>query len=347
MSAGGNTGTFVWIKLATAEHDRFVKVLFTPGSSDISDVADLACKAFPRWNLDAGQVCLILVAGAGEAKPQQPAITAALDSVAPLAEEAKLESVGVASGAWLVVKPTTTPAGSNAALFNISAAANLRELIKESVTAALAAHQDASITSTVLSDEAYEDKVRALLPGILLRKCGLETIRGADVNRHSFLGMEWDFRVPVTVAETAPHSNADPDFVVFPSRLHYIRPEPVTARNVTPTKFGGAQVPPAAHYLAIIEATVSSKWTKSTLRPGLLTRLEQRLRVSLDRAISEGVTGVTKITDLVSVVGVAAPTEYTMSVRAIMSASAGDSAPILLKELMDAGRFVFFKVTRD
>ena len=74
----------------------------------------------------------------------------------------------------------------------------------------------------------------------------------------------------------------------------------------------------------------------------MLQRLEERLRVSLDRVRSHGV-GAESITDtdLVAVVGVVAPAHYTESVRARMSAP---DAPALLAQMMNAGRFVFIRL---
>ena len=71
----------------------------------MGQVATLACKEFPRWRLDAGQVQLFLVAKAGAPKPLLLAPEAFKDLV-PLAEEATLGSAGVTSGAWLVAVPS-------------------------------------------------------------------------------------------------------------------------------------------------------------------------------------------------------------------------------------------------
>lgn len=84
----------------------FAKVFYAPGA-DVSDVAALACKAFPRWRLDAGQARLFLAAKAGEPKPQLPPAPGALTGLEQLAEEATLEGAGVAPGAWLVAAPTS------------------------------------------------------------------------------------------------------------------------------------------------------------------------------------------------------------------------------------------------
>lgn len=211
----------------------------------------------------------------------------------------------------------------------------------------IASQTSADEVSSAMTDDAYEAHVRSLLPGQLLQRCGLEVVRGVDFNRPAFLEREWDFRAPVTVAHTAPHSNAVPgSFEVFPSKPCYIRPPSITAKNVTPTKVGlGA--PPSAEYLALFELTTTARWTRAhklSAKPGLLERLEVRLRLSLDRAKDLGiVTAEQDITHLVAVVGVVAPTPYTRSVMDMMASS---SAPLLLKTMMDAGRFVFFAVPR-
>jgi hypothetical protein len=199
--------------------------------------------------------------------------------------------------------------------------------------------------TTVLSDEEYEDRARRMLPEVLRQRCGLEVVADVDLVRDELGGLEWDFRAPVCVTELAPHSNADASFEVFPKKTHYERPAPVAAREVTPTKFRGRFSPPSAHYLAIFEVTVAQKWTRpSSNRPGLLERLERRLFISLERARNNHVTGVARISDLVAVVGVVAPVEYSASVRHRMGT---DSALPLLKELMDASRFVFIAMPRD
>jgi hypothetical protein len=85
---------FAWIKLAAAPENAFSKVFFSPGQ-DVADVADLACKAFRHWALDARQVRIHLVAQSGE-EPGDEAIQAAL------ATKRLAVSAVVAAGAWLV-----------------------------------------------------------------------------------------------------------------------------------------------------------------------------------------------------------------------------------------------------
>ena len=199
---------------------------------------------------------------------------------------------------------------------------------------------------SVVTDSDYEIYARKSLPAILLERCGLEVIRGADGNRSSFIGLEWDYRVPVLVSQLPPNSKSERgvfETFTFPKKLCYIPPAVVKPRTVTPTRIGASPHPPAAHYLAIVEISTSRKWTKSTSREGLLQRLEQRLAKSLDRAYSLNYIEKMCITDLVAVVGIVSPEEYTASVCDLMSHS---DAPPLLKEMMDAGRFVFIQVPK-
>ena len=147
--------------------------------------------------------------------------------------------------------------------------------------------------------------------------------------------------MPVLVVEPPPNSKSiSGEFETFPRKPFYVRPEAVVPRVVTPTRTGLSEAP-AAHYLAILQITTTLSWTRpSTHREGLLQRLEQRLAISLERAYSSRYITEKKITNLVAVVGVVAPIAFSSSVRDLMGR---DFAPPLLKEMMDAGRFVFIK----
>jgi hypothetical protein len=157
--------------------------------------------------------------------------------------------------------------------------------------------------------------------------------------------MQWDFRAPVTVASTAPQPNAETkQFEIFPSKPYYCRPPRIAAREVTPAKFNGAPQPPAANYFALFETTTAEKWSeryrerRDSVSKTMLTRIEERLRLTLERARAEGfVEGTQSILDLVAVVGVVAPKTCTESVSHQMSK---ENAPVLLKTVMAAGRFV-------
>jgi hypothetical protein len=71
----------------------------------VGSLIERACSKYTHWQLNAGQVRLVMLAQAGP-KPRLPA-SEALKVLEPLAEEATLESAGVTSGAWLVAVPTT------------------------------------------------------------------------------------------------------------------------------------------------------------------------------------------------------------------------------------------------
>jgi len=194
------------------------------------------------------------------------------------------------------------------------------------------------------SDVEYEERVRAQLPSILLHRCGLEVPDGVtEFHRASLGGQEWDFRTPVLVTTGAPAgASAETDeFVVFESKPAYVRPARPSVRHLKPETYSGAAAPPLAHYLAIFEITTSEKWTHPRGgKPGLLQRLETRLRLCFERARHTDAS-ISSITDVVAVVGVVAPSPYTASVRHHM---ANRGAPPFLRQMMNAGRFVFIRV---
>ena len=101
MSAGGSASgaDYVWIKLATAKEDAFAYLTVELGEF-VGSLIERACSRYTHWRLNAGQVRLFVLAKAGP-KPQLPTLEA-LKALEPLAEEATLDSAGVASGAWLV-----------------------------------------------------------------------------------------------------------------------------------------------------------------------------------------------------------------------------------------------------
>ena len=103
MSAGGSTGgtDYVWIKLATAKEDAFAYL--ETGGLLVGQVAALACKEFPRWRLDAGQVRLHPVTVSGTEPSEEEIGAAWAPGTKPLAV-----SAAVTSGAWLLAVPTTS-----------------------------------------------------------------------------------------------------------------------------------------------------------------------------------------------------------------------------------------------
>ena len=206
---------------------------------------------------------------------------------------------------------------------------------------------EADDMGTVLSDPQYEEDARNWLPSQLLQRCGLIVVENVDLQRANLVGLEWDFRSPVVFSQTEPNSNTELGvFEVFPSGTSaYIRPPIVSLRNITPTKFSNSAPPPSApQYFALFEFTTSAGWANKSKRKfdgtskTMATRLNERLAKSLDRAKDSGIISRdARITDLVAVIGVVAPTACTQSMTFTMSRP---EVPLLLKEMMDANRFV-------
>jgi hypothetical protein len=190
------------------------------------------------------------------------------------------------------------------------------------------------------TSKSYEDSGRALIMRELEPRFGLCAVPGISPHRlvgeikdKNLKSVEWDFRIPVKVSATLPEYplKAD-DFVIYPSRLAYTRPPtPPTERLLTPTKVPAAENPPGCHFVAIFEITTSRGWSKK-----LLSRLEERLTVSLDRArhLSKDITG---ILDVCAVIGVVAPEHCQQSIANKLNTM---TIP-LLHSMMSEGRFVW------
>lgn len=97
MSGGESVPAYVWIKL---NKDAVFAYLSVEGAVVVGQVTALACKEFPRWRLDAGQVRLHPVTLVSGSEPSEEEIGAAL------AKQPLPVSAGVTSGAWLVAVPT-------------------------------------------------------------------------------------------------------------------------------------------------------------------------------------------------------------------------------------------------
>ena len=214
------------------------------------------------------------------------------------------------------------------------------------LAAILAEANDMGTNASVVSDPQYEEDARNWLPSQLLQRCGLIVVENVDLQRANLVGLEWDFRAPVVIGRTEPNSNTELGvFEVFPSGTPaYIRPPIVSPRNITPTKFSNSAYPPSAQYFALFEFTTSAGWANKSKRKfdgtskTMATRLNERLAKSLDRAKDSGIIlPDARITDLVAVIGVVAPTACTQSMTFTMSRQ---EVPLLLKEMMDANRFV-------
>jgi hypothetical protein len=240
-----------------------------------------------------------------------------------------------------------------AALAQLTAAT---ELLPRRAAEILAESDDLGTIISLISDPQYEEDSRNWLPSQLLQRCGLVVVENIDVQRTNLVGLQWDFCAPVIFSQTEPHPNMELDaFEIFPSGTpSYLRPSAsVEPRYLTPTKFGGAAHPPSGQYLALFEFTTADSWSKRAKRRDdstfktMASRLNERLAKSLDRAKEVGyISSNARITDLVAVIGVVAPTACTASMTFTMTRS---DVPLLLKEMMDARRFVVFvkpKVTQ-
>jgi hypothetical protein len=335
--------SFVWIKLATAMDDVFAHLEFFDLSTDISDVASLACSSFSHWQLDAGQVRIYMVAKAGEPKPTSSDIDNAL-----LKEPLKI-TAPVESGTWLVAKPTQSIRWlSRYFCFRPREETSLQLRLIIALERTLALAEDRSFAISVLSDPQYEEDARNWLPSRLLQRCGLVVIDKGRPQRTNLKGLQWG--APVLIAQTEPHPNLKlGEFEIFPSGSpFYHRPKRVDPRSIAPTKLNSSDdIPPSAHYFAVFEISSSTVWAMRLRRKDddtlktTMTRLNERLAKTLDRAKEEGfVSNDARITDLVAVVGVVAPTSCKEFVSMTMSKE--NDVPLLLKEMMDAKRFVVF-----
>jgi exonuclease VII large subunit len=196
----------------------------------------------------------------------------------------------------------------------------------------------------------YEEQARTMLRDVLRFRCGLKIVHGDRVHRlHGEIpayaeleveSVEWDFRAFVAVdAGPVPYPGKTADFIIYPDHAAYRRPPAlIEPRHLSPLK---VPLPDdtlglvACDYVAIFETTTSDNWNKSKgARKSLLQRLEERLRVTLERAKSVSPM-TTSISDVVAVVGVVSPFSCQRSMVSDVAAFP------LLAELLDRSRFVF------
>ncbi len=92
------------------EGEAFAEIELRAGDN-VARLLGRACKEFPRWGVDAGQVHLFLAAAGGADRPSSAALAAvAADSVGRLSEEWPLARAGIEPGCWLLarVPPSAT-----------------------------------------------------------------------------------------------------------------------------------------------------------------------------------------------------------------------------------------------
>jgi hypothetical protein len=154
---------------------------------------------------------------------------------------------------------------------------------------------------------------------------------------------QWDFRAPVNVNRSGvSHGGAAGDFVIYPARETYgLPPTPPRARVLTPNKAVGAGntlVDVASDYMAVFEITAGD-FARSRRSPGLLQRLEERLRVSFDRARAIDDSSES-VLDVVAVIGIVSPISCYQYVGEKCTAAAFPH----LSQMMAASRFVWLKL---
>jgi len=206
----------------------------------------------------------------------------------------------------------------------------------------------------------YEESARFFLRDTVLPHwLGLLVVPGVrierlegDISGAGYNNFQWDFRAPVTVSSLPPSQcGKSSNFVVYPSWDSYTRPEkPSSSIRLTPTKVANAREPPVADFMAIFEVTITSKWADFKDGQSLLTRLEERLFVSLARAnaLRSADTPELNILDVVAVVGVVGVFNCqrkiaTVRAESITNDTIRPASSSLLWKLMDAGRFVFVR----
>jgi len=182
-----------------------------------------------------------------------------------------------------------------------------------------------------------------LLGNVFERAAGELRVAGDD-GSGSPRSSQWDFRAPVNVNDgAASHPHKAEDFVIYPAQEFYVRPvRRERARILTPTKTMGSSgvlVYVSSDYMAVFEVT-NGNFSRSQRTPGLLQRLEERLRISLDRARSIDESSISGILDVVAVVGVVSPFSCHQHVGEKCVAAAFPT----LFEMMTAARFVWLKL---
>jgi len=187
---------------------------------------------------------------------------------------------------------------------------------------------------SVATPKVYEEKGRAYVLGELETRFGLQAVDGSQIQDSGDKSVEWFFRMPVTVTASPPtRPGKSVDFIIYPSKSEYVRPlKPLTERRLTPTKATSATPhSQECHYVVVFEITTTTTWSRK-----LLARLEERLRVSLDRA-RDLTREIQEIADVCAVVGVVAPTHCQESIGMLLK----DTNFPLLHRMMTEGRFVW------
>lgn len=208
------------------------------------------------------------------------------------------------------------------------------------------------MTYVSASGRDYEELANRATDRLLLRFSGLVVDRGG---RRSIPSsdvaagyMQWDARYSVSVATDWTPPPPSPEFYVYGGHNAYLPPPMLKApRQLSPSKDM-----PKTSYLAVLEFTQHGDWTKTwtpdtgKTRKSLLVRIEERLRVTLQRAGAAGVelptTSDDAVKHVVALAGVVGQYECRESVEDLLSKS--PSLFPLTAAIFKAHRFVFFRL---
>jgi hypothetical protein len=208
----------------------------------------------------------------------------------------------------------------------------------DKLTHLAAAEEASAASSSAATPAAYEEAGREHLLSIIEDTFGLrvpENVRSHRLQGEADFSSEWDFRVPVMCSGVPRNHRASEDFIIYPTHDAYTRPaRPSRARQLTPTKIPGSPGGTYSDFMAIFEITTEEEWSKK-----LCLRMETRLAVSLGRAreLQPRDEAPLGICDVVAVIGVVGVASCQRSVPSQVKTP-------LLREMMDAARFVFVRL---
>jgi len=348
-SGGGGVEPSLFIKRSGDPEAVFAEIeIFA--DDNISRLADRASLKF-HWNVSADKIKLYLVPVelSDDVADGKSGCEALVLSNPPLSSIKNLSAVGISNGSCLLARVTEVSAPMAISPSESLLAEAIEQLPRRVALALAELENDRGSNVSVLSDPQYEEDARKWLPSQLLQRCGLVVVENFNAQRTYLMELQWDFRAPVIIAQTEPNPNLELNaFEIFPTGTpYYLRPKAIPPCYITPTKSIGSDNPPSAQFFALFEFTTASGWSKRSRRNGdgafktMAARLNERLAKTLDRAKEEKlIDGDARITDLVSVIGVVAPTSCNESMSMMMNKK--DNVPLLLKEMMDAKRFVVF-----
>ena len=303
MSAGGSAGgsDHVWIKL---DKDVIFAHLKIEGAVFVGEVATIACKEFPRWRLDAGQVRLFRVAKAGD-EPTEEEVGAAR-ATEPLAV-----SAAVPRGAWLEAATQhtfTSPASSFVpGRLSFGGGGGGGSSAAERTSPTPPAANLPSVSEAV--GPIFEGEARDVMSALFLELCPWATDHSPLLSRTLNRGgnqREADVMCYIegdTLAPCAALATSGACLVELPNPgLSALPPMPLPAgRRFSPTD--ASRKGPHKYFLAEVYSGHKTRvWAEKVVQ---LETLCERLKIRWQDQQSE-VEGLPPVTDITQVVGAAA-----------------------------------------